>query len=111
MPTISMFYGILILMYFYDDKKHARPHIHAEYGDQVASIAIDDGEVLSGSIPPPKMKLVQAASGPFIEFVIPARYELVSFSAVNHREQNLGWMLSILINSNAGLLDLGAVHF
>jgi hypothetical protein len=60
MPTISMFYGILILMYFYDDKKHARPHIHAEYGDQVASIAIDDGEVLSGSIPPPKMKLVQA---------------------------------------------------
>jgi hypothetical protein len=60
MPTISMFYGILILMYFYDDKKHARPHIHAEYGDQVASIAIDDGEVLSGIIPPPKMKLVQA---------------------------------------------------
>ncbi len=30
MPTISMFYGILILMYyFHDDKKHKRPHIHA----------------------------------------------------------------------------------
>ncbi len=51
MPTISMFYGILILMYFYDNKKHARPHIHAEYGDHVASIAIDDGEILSGSLP------------------------------------------------------------
>ena len=25
MPTISMFYGILIQMYFYDDK---RPHVH-----------------------------------------------------------------------------------
>ena len=60
MPTISMFYGILILMYFYDNKKHARPHIPREYGDQVASIAIDDGEVLSGSLPISKMKLVQA---------------------------------------------------
>ncbi len=60
MPTISMFYGILILMYFYDHKKHACPHIHAEYGDFVASIAIEDGEILSGSLPASKMKLVQA---------------------------------------------------
>jgi len=60
MPTISMFYGILILMYFYDNKKHACPHIHAEYGEHVASIAIVDGEVLSGSLPLSKMKLVQA---------------------------------------------------
>lgn len=60
MPTISMFYGILILMYYYDNKKHVQPHIHAEYGDDVASIAIDDGEILSGSLPLSKMKLVQA---------------------------------------------------
>ena len=60
MPTISMFYGILILMYFYDNKKHSRPHIHAEYGEHEASIAIDDGSVLSGSLPPSKLKLVQA---------------------------------------------------
>jgi hypothetical protein len=33
MPTISMFYGILVLMYFHDDKKHSVPHIHAEYGE------------------------------------------------------------------------------
>jgi hypothetical protein len=59
-----MFYGILILMYFYDNKKHARPHIHAEYGDHNASIAIYDGEVLIGSLPPAKMKLFQA----WIEF-------------------------------------------
>lgn len=58
--NISMFYGILILMYFYDNKKHSCPNIHAEYGDQVASIAIEDGEVLSGSLPTSKMKLVQA---------------------------------------------------
>jgi len=55
-----MFYGILILMYFYDNKKHARPQIHAECGEYEASIAIDDGEIFSGSLPPSKMKLVQA---------------------------------------------------
>jgi len=60
MPTISMFYGILILMYFYDNKRHSMPHIHAEYGEQAASIAIEDGSVLGGSLPPGKMKLVQA---------------------------------------------------
>ncbi|MGD9730752.1 MAG: DUF4160 domain-containing protein [Desulfamplus sp.] len=60
MPTISMFYGILILMYFYDNKKHSSPHIHAEYGEHAATIAIQDGEVLSGSLPSSKMKLVQA---------------------------------------------------
>jgi len=60
MPTISMFYGILILMYFYDNKKHSRPHIHAEYGEHQASIAIDDGDVLGGNLPRSKMKLVQA---------------------------------------------------
>jgi hypothetical protein len=60
MPTISMFYGILILMYFYDDKKHHLPHVHAEYGEHEASIAIKDGSVLSGSLPSSKLKLVQA---------------------------------------------------
>ncbi len=60
MPTISMFYGILILMYFYDNKKHSRPHIHAEYAEHEASLAIDDGAVLAGSLPSSKLKLVQA---------------------------------------------------
>ena len=60
MPTISMFYGILIQMYFYDDKKHNCPHIHAEYAEHHASISIADGTILAGSLPPAKMKLVQA---------------------------------------------------
>lgn len=30
MPTISMFYGILIKMFFKDIEKHKLPHIHAE---------------------------------------------------------------------------------
>lgn len=38
MPTISMFYDILIRMFFYDTDKHKLPHIHAEYQGQVAVI-------------------------------------------------------------------------
>jgi hypothetical protein len=60
MPTISMFYGILILMYFYDNKRHNVPHIHAEYGEYHVTLAINDGSVLAGNLPRQKMKLVQA---------------------------------------------------
>jgi hypothetical protein len=60
MPTISMFYGILIQMYFYDDKRHKCPHLHAEYGEHQVTIAIEDGTILAGSLPAAKMKLVQA---------------------------------------------------
>lgn len=33
MPTISMFYGIIIYMYNEKGGKHNMPHIHAEYGE------------------------------------------------------------------------------
>ena len=38
MPTISIFYGIQIMMYFYDNTQHNTPHIHAEYQDDEAGI-------------------------------------------------------------------------
>ncbi len=60
MPVISMFYGIIVLMFFFDNKKHHRPHIHVQYGEYEAIIAIDDGEILEGDLPKPKMKLAQA---------------------------------------------------
>ncbi|MCD7959527.1 MAG: DUF4160 domain-containing protein [Ruminococcus sp.] len=56
MPTISMFYGILIRM-FYDD--HNPPHIHAIYGDCKASFTLD-GELLDGNLPNKQRKLVEA---------------------------------------------------
>lgn len=31
MPTISMFYGIIIFMYFMDNNEHNLSHIHAKY--------------------------------------------------------------------------------
>jgi len=60
MPTISLFYGILIRMFFKDIEKHHRPHIHADYQGQVGIYAIDDGELLAGGLPPAKHKLVVA---------------------------------------------------
>ena len=60
MPTISMFYGIIIYMYFIDNKQHHLPHIHAKYQDQEVIVSIPDGTVLDGSIPNSKMKLLLA---------------------------------------------------
>jgi hypothetical protein len=59
-PTISMFYGILIRMFFYDTDRHNLPHIHAEYQSHVAVYSIPDGTVLAGEIPSKKHKLVVA---------------------------------------------------
>ena len=60
MPTISMFYGIIICLYFYDDERHKLPHIHARYQGQEAAFSILDGTLLAGEIPIAKIKLVQA---------------------------------------------------
>lgn len=60
MPTISMFYGIIICLYFYDDERHKLPHIHAKYQGQEATFSILDGAILSGEIPVAKVRLVQA---------------------------------------------------
>ena len=58
MPTISMFYGIIIRMYDEQGGKHNIPHIHAEYSGKEAEIALD-GSLLSGEIPANKLKMVQ----------------------------------------------------
>jgi hypothetical protein len=60
MPTISMFYGIVIYLYFFDDERHKLPHIHARFQGQDASFAIHDGALLAGEIPLSKTRLVQA---------------------------------------------------
>jgi hypothetical protein len=48
-PRISFFYGIAIYMYW-DEGIHARPHFHARYSGQVASVGLD-GEIIAGSLP------------------------------------------------------------
>ena len=48
MPTISIFFGIVIQMYWND---HNPPHFHAYYQGSRALIAIDTGEIIAGSMP------------------------------------------------------------
>ena len=48
MPTISIFYGILIKMYWDD---HAPPHFHAEYGGAEAMVNIQTLEIIRGKLP------------------------------------------------------------
>ena len=47
-------------MYYLDNRKHHKPHIHVKYQDHEAVISIPNGELLEGEIPSNKMKLVQA---------------------------------------------------
>ena len=60
MPSISMFYGIIVYLYFYDDRVHKIPHIHIEYQDYKASVSLEDGEIIAGNFPKNKLKLVNA---------------------------------------------------
>ena len=60
MPTISAFYGIIVRMYFFDDRQHHAPHIHAECNDSHAVISILNGNVLAGKLPMSKARLVRA---------------------------------------------------
>lgn len=60
MPILSMFYGIVIYMYGYDNRRHHSPHFHAQYAEFSAAISIEDGALLDGDLPKSKMKLVQA---------------------------------------------------
>ena len=39
MPTISMFYGVLVTIYYEDGGRHHTPHIHVRYQGRKASIA------------------------------------------------------------------------
>ena len=60
MPIISMFYGLLISMYYLDTKQHHLPHIHVKYNDEEAVFSIPEGDLLEGRIPSNKIKLVKA---------------------------------------------------
>jgi hypothetical protein len=60
MPVISMFYGLIVSMYYLDNKKHNFPHIHVKYQDDEGVFRIPDGVLLEGNLPGGKMKLIEA---------------------------------------------------
>lgn len=59
MPTISMFYGIIIRMYF-APKEHPPPHFHVYYADYKATVDIHTCEIIEGNLPKRQTKLVVA---------------------------------------------------
>lgn len=54
-----MFYGILVSIFYGDDDHHHTPHVHARYQESKASVAIDDGRVLAGELPPAKLRMLR----------------------------------------------------
>lgn len=55
MPTIAVFYGIVVQMFFSD---HAPPHFHALYGGEEAVIDIRTLQVMEGHLPKRALALV-----------------------------------------------------
>lgn len=56
MPTISMFYGIIIRMYFAPGE-HPPPHFHVYYNEYKASVDIRTCEIIEGELPSRQTKL------------------------------------------------------
>ncbi len=58
MPRISEFFGIVIYMYWFDNKRHKKPHIHAVYQNNEAVFDLE-GNCLSGDIGNRALRLIQ----------------------------------------------------
>ncbi|QWV96379.1 DUF4160 domain-containing protein [Geomonas nitrogeniifigens] len=59
MPTISIFFGIIIRMYF-SPGEHPPPHFHVYYNEFKASVDIRTCEIMEGELPRKQVKLVLA---------------------------------------------------
>jgi hypothetical protein len=59
MPTISMFFGIIIRMY-HAPGEHVPPHFHAYYKEYRATVDIRTCEIMEGNLPSRQTKLVLA---------------------------------------------------
>jgi hypothetical protein len=59
LPTISMFYGIIIRMYFAPGE-HPSPHFHVYYAEYTATVDIRTCELIEGNLPRKQIKLVLA---------------------------------------------------
>ncbi len=59
MPTISMFFGIIIRMYL-GKKEHNPPHFHAYYQEFKGTFDIEKCSLIDGNIPVKQKKLIEA---------------------------------------------------
>lgn len=59
MPTLSMFFGIIIRMYM-GKSEHQPPHFHVYYQDSKALVNINTLAVIEGNLPVKQTRLVLA---------------------------------------------------
>ena len=59
MPTISVFFGIVVQMYWRD---HPPPHLHAYYQGFEALFSLSDGAIIGGGLPPGATRIVRGGS-------------------------------------------------
>ncbi|CAN7517182.1 DUF4160 domain-containing protein [Pseudoduganella sp. LjRoot289] len=59
MPTIAMFCGMIVRMYFLDIKHHHEPHIHVQHQDQQCVLLIPSGRLKEGTLPPKRLGQLQ----------------------------------------------------
>ena len=57
MPVISLFYGLIVEMFY---NEHIPPHFHARHGKDRAVIDIASGDVLEGELSRRDLRLVEA---------------------------------------------------
>ena len=62
MPVVSMFYGIVIKMYF---REHGVPHLHALYGEYNAVFDIQTLEMIEGDLPVRATRMVKEWAGQY----------------------------------------------
>ena len=55
-----MFYGVIVMMYFFDTAKHHLPHIHVKYAEHTAVITLENFQIIEGNLPANKLRLVIA---------------------------------------------------
>jgi len=59
MPTLSMFYGLVVRM-FYAPEEHNPPHIHVIYQNDEAIIDIENGMIMKGKLSTRHLRFIQA---------------------------------------------------
>ncbi len=59
MPTLSMFFGLIIRMY-YAPKEHNPPHVHVYYQEYSATVDITTCDILQGKLSSKQLRLIAA---------------------------------------------------
>ncbi len=73
MPTVSMFRGIKVSLYWRD---HLPPHFHATYAGQEVIVSIEELEVIQGEMPSRQLKM------------------LIGWAAFHQEELRENWLLA-----------------